>query len=84
MTKLTNALTIQEKGKFLSQPQPNPKGQFGQDEETLSESRFDEVKYITILRSGKVINKLGRKIEEEVTSKGVSEEEMKEESNETN
>lgn len=31
-----------------------------------------------------MINKSGRKIEEEVTSKGVSEEEMKEESNETN
>lgn len=31
-----------------------------------------------------MINKLGRKIEEEVTSKRVSEEEMKEESNETN
>lgn len=74
MTKITNALTIQEKGKFPSQPQPNPKGQFDLDEETLSESRFDEVKYITILRSGKVINKSSRKIEEE----------MKEESNETN
>lgn len=31
-----------------------------------------------------MINKSGRKIEEEVTSKRVSEEEMKEESNETN
>lgn len=84
MIKLTNALTIQEKGKFPFQPQPNLKGQFGLNEETLSESRFDEVKYITILRIRKVINKLGRKIEEEVTSKGVSEEEMKEKSKKTN
>ena len=64
MTKLTNALTIQQKGKFPYQPPPNTKVQFGLDEETPSKLRFDEVKPIMLLRSGKVINKLNRNIEE--------------------
>ena len=68
MTKLTNALIIQDKGKFPSQPPPNPKIQFGLDEETPSKLRFDKVKPIMVLRSGKVINKPNKKIEEGITS----------------
>lgn len=55
MTKLTNALKIQDKGKFPFQTPPNPKIQFVLDEETLS-------------WGGKVINKPNKKIEEETTS----------------
>ena len=56
VTKITNLLEVQEKGRFPSQTLPNPKGvhEIG----SSSNSRMDEVKAIIILRSGKEIEQL--------------------------
>ena len=53
ITKITNLLEGQEKGKFPSETLPNPKGvhEIG----SSSNSRVDEVKAIISLRSGKEI-----------------------------
>ena len=51
VTRITNLLEGQEKGRFISQTLPNPKGvhEIG----SSSNSKMDEVKAIIILRSGK-------------------------------
>ena len=62
ITRITNLLEIQEKGRFLSQTLPNPKGvhEIG----SSSNSWMDEVKAIITLRSGKEIEKTVQKIAE--------------------
>ena len=53
VTRITNLLEVQEKGRFPSQTLPNPKGvhEIG----SSSNPRVDEVKAIITLRSGKEI-----------------------------
>ena len=53
ITRITNFLEVQEKGRFPSQTLPNPKGvhEIG----SSNNSRVDEVKAIITLRSGKEI-----------------------------
>ena len=53
ITRINNLLEVQEKGRFPSQTQPNPKGvhEIG----SSSNSKIDEVKAIITLRSGKEI-----------------------------
>jgi len=46
-----------EKGKFPSQPQPNPQGQFCVDDCSSSENKVSQVKSVTTLHSGKIIEK---------------------------
>jgi hypothetical protein len=57
LTKLTTSLSTQEKGKFPTQPQPNPQGQFGVSSSSAFGTQHEHVKSITTLRSGKVIDK---------------------------
>lgn len=52
--KLTNALTVVERGKFLAQAQPNPRGQHMAQTSGSRENNLKEVNAITT-RSGKVI-----------------------------
>jgi len=56
--KFTSALNFQEKGKFPSQPQQNLKGQYNSNASSSRNQHMDQVKSITSLRSGKVIEKL--------------------------
>ena len=51
ITRITNLLEVQEKGRFPSQTLPNPKGVY--EIGSSSNSRMDEVKSIITLRSGK-------------------------------
>ncbi|KAK9211927.1 hypothetical protein WN943_001306 [Citrus x changshan-huyou] len=63
LAKIAYALTIQEKGKFPAQPQPNPKIQ--QNPPT------DQVKSVIILRSGKVVDRpMPEPYENDENSKG--------------
>jgi hypothetical protein len=55
--KFTFALNFQEKGKFPSQPQQNPKGQYNSSASSFGSQYMDQVKSVTTLRSGKVIEK---------------------------
>ena len=57
LTKLTTSMSTIEKGKFPSQPQPNPQGQFCVDDCSSSENKLSQVKSVTTLRSGKIIKK---------------------------
>jgi hypothetical protein len=57
LAKFTSALSFQEKGKFPSQPQQNPKGQYNSSASGSGSQHMDQVKSITTLRSGKVIKK---------------------------
>nr|WP_164990771.1 hypothetical protein [Pseudomonas protegens] len=57
LAKLTSALSFQEKGKFPSQPQQNPKGQYNANASSSGSQHMDQVKSVTTLRSGKVIEK---------------------------
>ena len=63
ITRITNLLEVQEKGRFPSQTLPNPKGvhEIG----SSSNLRMDEVKAIITLRSGKEIEQPVPKIVEE-------------------
>jgi hypothetical protein len=58
LVKFTSALNFQEKGKFPSQPQQNLKGQYNSNASSSRNQHMDQVKLITSLRSGKVIEKL--------------------------
>jgi hypothetical protein len=58
LVKFTSALSFQEKGKFPSQPQQNPKGQYNSSASSSESQHIDQVKSVTTLRSGKVIEKL--------------------------
>ncbi|XP_052297041.1 uncharacterized protein LOC127902243 [Citrus sinensis] len=63
LAKIASALTIQEKGKFPAQPQPNPKIQ--QNPPT------DQVKSVITLRSGKVVDRpMPEPYENDKNSKG--------------
>jgi len=55
--KFTSALSFQEKGKFPSQPQQNPKGQYNSSVSSSGSQHMDQFKSVTTLRSGKVIEK---------------------------
>ena len=55
ITRLTNSLSGIERGKLHSQTQPNP---INQNLKIGSKDKHDEVKAVTILRSGKEINKI--------------------------
>jgi len=57
LAKFTSALSFQEKGKFPSQPQQNPKGQYNSSASSSGSQHMDQVKSVTTLRSGKVIEK---------------------------
>jgi hypothetical protein len=46
-------MSIQEKGKFLSQPEPNPQYRVNEVQNT----QVEHAKSVTILRSGKEVNK---------------------------
>ena len=46
-TKLTTFMSTIEKGKFPSQPQPNPQGQFCVDDYSSSENKVSQVKFVT-------------------------------------
>ena len=57
LAKLTSALSFQEKGKFPSQPQQNPKGQYNANASSSESQHMDQAKSVITLRSGKVIEK---------------------------
>ena len=57
LTKLTTSMSTIENGKFPSQPQPNPQGQFCVDDCSSFENKISQAKSITTLRSGKIIEK---------------------------
>ncbi|XP_042954668.1 uncharacterized protein LOC122291088 [Carya illinoinensis] len=56
LTRVTTALSAQEKGKFPAQPQPNPQGLNQQTQSTTESANVKSVKAITTLRSGKVVD----------------------------
>ena len=64
LTKIAYALTIQEKGKFPAQPQPNLK---------IQNAPMDHVKSVITLRSGKVIDRPIHEPCENENSKGTEE-----------
>ena len=55
ITRLTNQQQVQEKGKFPSQTQPNPRGIHEIASASEPAPRMDEVKAIITLRSGKKV-----------------------------
>jgi len=57
LAKFTSALSFQEKGKFPSQPQQNPNGQYNTNASSSVSQHMDQVKSVITLRSGKVIEK---------------------------
>jgi hypothetical protein len=57
LAKLTFALSFQEKGKFPSQPQQNPKGQYNVNASNSGSQHMDQAKSVITLHSGKVIEK---------------------------
>jgi len=57
LAKFTFALSFQENGKFPSQPQQNPKGQYNANASSFGSQHMDQVKLVITLRSGKVIEK---------------------------
>jgi len=57
LAKFASALSFQKKGKFPSQPQQNPKGQYNANASSSRSQHMDQVKLVITLRSGKVIEK---------------------------
>jgi len=57
LSKFTSALIFQWKGKFPSQPQQNPRGQYNANASSFGSQHIDQVKSVITLRSGKVIEK---------------------------
>jgi len=57
LAKFTSVLNFQEKGKFPSQPQQNPKGQYNANVSSPGSQHMDQVKLVITLCSGKVIEK---------------------------
>ena len=55
LSKLTNALSIQERRKFSSRPQQNPRGVHEVEANEGNSNSMKEVKAIMTLRSGKKI-----------------------------
>ncbi|KAI5341532.1 hypothetical protein L3X38_009407 [Prunus dulcis] len=65
LSKLTSSLSIQEKGKFPSQVQPNPHAQLEvttPSSSSLNENKHEHVKAVTTLRSGKLIGKVYKQL----------------------
>ena len=58
ITRLTNQQQVQEKGKFPSQTQPNPRGVHELSFSSEPTPRMDEVKAIITMRSGKQVAQL--------------------------
>jgi hypothetical protein len=58
LAKLTSALSFQEKGKFPSQLQQNPKWQYNVNTSSSGSQHMDQAKSVITFRSGKVIEKL--------------------------
>ena len=56
ISKLTTALAIQERAKFPSQPVANPRGKAWVIEGREPSEKLEELKSITTLRSGKIID----------------------------
>jgi hypothetical protein len=56
-TKFTSVFNFQEKSKFPSQPQQNPKGQYNSSASSSESQHMDQVKSVITFRSGKVIEK---------------------------
>jgi len=57
LTKFTSALSFQEKDKFSSQSQQNLKGQYNSSASSFISQHIDQVKSVTTLHGGKVIEK---------------------------
>jgi hypothetical protein len=57
VSKLTTALVVQEKGKFPAQPIANPRGQVMMSEGGQASNQAEQLQAISILRSGKVVDK---------------------------
>ncbi|RVW72546.1 hypothetical protein CK203_061238 [Vitis vinifera] len=72
ISRLTNLNTVNEKGKFPSQPSQNPKGVHEVETQEGDSSKLREVKAVITLRSGKEVDQplpnLGP--DEELRSKG--------------
>ena len=75
--RLTNLNTVQEKGKFPSQPHQNPKGIHEVESQEGESSKVREVKAVIILRSGKEVDQPTSKPKHDEES--VTEKERKEE-----
>ena len=73
ISRLTNLNTVQEKGRFPSQPHQNPKGVHEVESHERESSQMKDVKALITLRSGKKIENPTPKPhveEEEETTKG--------------
>ncbi|KAK4850841.1 hypothetical protein QYF36_010231 [Acer negundo] len=57
LAKFASTITIHEKGKFLSQPQPNPKGQYNLEDGSSGSQHIDQVKSTITLCNGGVVEK---------------------------
>jgi hypothetical protein len=57
LSKFIFAISFQEKGKFPSQPQQNPKGQYNSSASSSGSQHMDQVKSVITLHNGKVIEK---------------------------
>ena len=68
ISRLTNLNTVQEKGKFSSQPHQNPKGIHEVDAQEEESSNLREVKAMITLRSGKEVDLPTSKPEKELES----------------
>ena len=80
ISRLTNLNTVQEKGKFPSQPHQNPKGIHEVEAQEGESSNVREVKAVITLRSGKEVDHPTSKPkhnEESVAKKKKKREEMK-------
>jgi hypothetical protein len=53
--RIESQLNVREKGKFPAQPEPNPRTRAGVNE--VNNTQMEHAKSVTILRSGKVVNK---------------------------
>ena len=58
ITRITNLLEVQERGRFPSQTQPNPRGVHELSYSSEPTPKMDEVKAVITLRSGKEIEQL--------------------------
>ena len=77
ISRLTNQQQVQEKWKFPSQTQPNPRGLHEVSSSSEPNSRMDEVKAIIRLRSGKELKQLAPKaVEQGQEAKEVKPEEV--------
>ena len=65
ITRITNLLEVQEKGKFPAQTQPNPRGVYEIGSASNPAPRMDEVKAVITLRSGRQVDQLVPKPVEE-------------------